>query len=343
MDPGFPHDPTLDAAPGYAAPPPADPLAAIAQALQALQSEVSASRAENAALQQQVAALQLQVGAGPSTSQGIQSSPAGIIHPILAQHQAPPLPSPERFLGDPTKFRSFMTQCQLQFLARPQAFLTGQAKITYIIANLGGEALEWASPIVDSQSTLLTDYNQFFLEFRGMFERRYTAQSLRTELLEIKQGNRALTTYITHFKRLVASTSWTDDTQATVFLHGLREELKDAIATTVPWPDTCAGLIDLVLQVNQRLQDRKGERRRAEQKRLNWRSGREEKEGVETTTTLNSEPMEVSHVRGPLSLEERKRRMTDGVCLYCGLAGHFIRSCPKRPPKPYEGNEVARR
>ncbi|KIJ41396.1 hypothetical protein M422DRAFT_146957, partial [Sphaerobolus stellatus SS14] len=36
--------------------------------------------------------------------------------------------------------------------------------------------------------------------------------------------------------------------------------------------------------------------------------------------------------RGRLTREEHERRMKEGLCLYCGTAGHVIRSCPKIPP-----------
>ncbi len=35
-----------------------------------------------------------------------------------------------------------------------------------------------------------------------------------------------------------------------------------------------------------------------------------------------------------LSRTERARRLATGLCLYCGVPGHFIRVCPSRPPRP---------
>ncbi len=34
------------------------------------------------------------------------------------------------------------------------------------------------------------------------------------------------------------------------------------------------------------------------------------------------------------SIPERSRRLTQGLCLYCGSAGHQLRTCPIRPPRP---------
>ncbi len=43
------------------------------------------------------------------------------------------------------------------------------------------------------------------------------------------------------------------------------------------------------------------------------------------------EPMLVDNTR--LSLTERHRRLSQGLCLYCGASGHTIATCPVRPPR----------
>ncbi|ORY54071.1 hypothetical protein BCR35DRAFT_244818, partial [Leucosporidium creatinivorum] len=34
---------------------------------------------------------------------------------------------------------------------------------------------------------------------------------------------------------------------------------------------------------------------------------------------------------GKVTEEEKQKRMRDGLCLYCGGAGHILNTCPKRP------------
>ena len=34
--------------------------------------------------------------------------------------------------------------------------------------------------------------------------------------------------------------------------------------------------------------------------------------------------------RGPLTAEEKDRRRINNLCMYCGLAGHFVGECPGR-------------
>ena len=44
-------------------------------------------------------------------------------------------------------------------------------------------------------------------------------------------------------------------------------------------------------------------------------------------------PMEIDTTRrrGPLSEEEKQRRRTNRLCLYCGGPGHIAINCPHRP------------
>ena len=37
--------------------------------------------------------------------------------------------------------------------------------------------------------------------------------------------------------------------------------------------------------------------------------------------------MDIGRVRGPLTREEKQRRRTQGLCLYCGKAGHLVKDC----------------
>ncbi len=44
-----------------------------------------------------------------------------------------------------------------------------------------------------------------------------------------------------------------------------------------------------------------------------------------------SEPMQTEAMR--LAPAERQRRLSKGLCLYCGGGGHVISSCPTHPPR----------
>ncbi|OMJ28671.1 Retrotransposon-derived protein PEG10 [Smittium culicis] len=52
-----------------------------------------------------------------------------------------------------------------------------------------------------------------------------------------------------------------------------------------------------------------------------------------TESTIKHEPMEIDALyakrKGPLSDEERERRVKNNLCLYCGEGGHYKNNCPR--------------
>ncbi|KAI9775331.1 MAG: hypothetical protein M1816_005990 [Peltula sp. TS41687] len=56
---------------------------------------------------------------------------------------------------------------------------------------------------------------------------------------------------------------------------------------------------------------------------------------------LRASPMDVGQVRGPLMNDEKARRRREGLCLYCGKAGHMARDC-RAPGKKGRGGPTPR-
>ena len=84
-------------------------------------------------------------------------------------------------------------------------------------------------------------------------------------------------------------------------------------------PRSLNGLIEFALRVDARLS-----RMGRFQQNLPFRGMENPRsENLDTVTPIcDPEPMQVGRAR--LSREERERRRSQGLCLYCGKAGHFI-------------------
>ena len=103
--------------------------------------------------------------------------------------------------------------------------------------------------------------------------------------------------------------------------------MKNLLITNVPKVDTLEELISQSIICDNRLFESRQERRSG------WRNDgtfAAFSKGPENHST-GPEPMQIDAVRvKSLTPEERKRRMDEGLCLYCGDQGHRVGSCPRK-------------
>ena len=294
-------------------------------ALALVQQELVDSRAEITALKSQVERIQrnpfdvhtgrVQTGAGGSSSVPPQVT-VNIPTPI-------PLAAPERYSGDPNKVQVFLTQIVLHFSCRPTVFSTNQSRVAFTISYLTGDAAAWVVPLVSNNDPLLTDWEAFRKEFERVFDRRATTLCADRELLEHKQGKSDLVTYLTKFNRLIAETSWPEGKRLALYYQGLKDELKDVLAQIDPQPTTCTDLINLTLRLDHRMAERSGQRNRVDRVLSQIEKGK--------TSEGGTEAMEIGLVRSSLTRAERDIRRRNGLCMYCGKRGHFVRDCTTKP------------
>ncbi|XP_069468510.1 mucosal addressin cell adhesion molecule 1 [Ambystoma mexicanum] len=232
----------------------------------------------------------------------------------------PPMPFTfGKYDGNPRFIKEFLDACAVYFSFRPRAFESGRARVGFLIANLTGSALAWATPLVTNQDPPVNDYALFVQDFKNRFER---SEVQYDAFLDVRQGNQDLQGYIAQFQALAVSAGWPDMVQQTIFRRGLNEELKDELGRVVR-PNTFQELVTIVLQIDYRLQERRAERRRGRGSapRYSPPQGRRERPTPE-------EPMQIGSTRGPLTKTERRRRLKQNLSvramLDCGAARNFI-------------------
>ena len=323
----------------------ASSLADIGQILGSIQSELRELKLENQTLRAEVDHLKTTPFSGNPGTFSAKTPPFGILgeqrsgsfesdpntRPLqisVASPVAVPLAPPERFSGDSSKFSIFLNQCQLQFLCRPAAFPDDSAKVAFILSYLVGNAAQWSIPLVEGDDPILYSYPSFKEALRKMFAKHSYMQAIDNELLGLRQGNRDLLTYLSTFKRLVTETKWPEDKRGSLFYRGLSEELKDALSQIVDPPEDWEELIDLVVKIDHRLNERKGERIK-NSRIVVFKSDKKSPESKPSEDT--PEPMQIGGLRSPLSKEEKDKRRRQNLCLYCGKPGHFAKECPVKP------------
>uniref|UniRef100_A0A8C2FDM1 Uncharacterized protein n=1 Tax=Cyprinus carpio TaxID=7962 RepID=A0A8C2FDM1_CYPCA len=226
----------------------------------------------------------------------------------------PRLAYPEKFDGDSTKCKGFLLQCSLFVEQQPTLYTTDAGKIAFVCSLLTGRALEWITAVWREDGTAFTTFTDFLVRFREVFDHPREGKGAGERLLELSQGGLTAAEYAMNFRTLAAQTSWVSDTLKVLFRKGLNHELQTELACRDEGR-TLSDLISLTITI-----DNLQRSRRVSAQRL-----------FPVTTTRSAEttePMQINSYH--LTAEERHRRMSNRLCLYCGAPGHQRITCPSR-------------
>jgi hypothetical protein len=225
----------------------------------------------------------------------------------------PKLARPEKFLGDRTLARAFYTSVKNYMHAYRDSFTTGGEKVSFFISLLDGRALIW----LDSFAHRTTFNPDNWEALKDAFNLVYTDQDAERRAMAaittIKQEALLITAYVESFRKLSnLAPTMDNDTKVYHFTRGANKTLKYAVATQ-PATD-----LEEILNFAHTFATKTGEPL-----------------PHSPTSYLDAHTpptaMEISHVRAPLSQEEKDRRQRLGLCRYCASAAHKVDSCPIVP------------
>ena len=253
--------------------------------------------------------------------------------PTQSHGMSPKVALPEKFDGSISKCRRFISSVENVFAIQPTRYSTSEIKTRFIGTLLTGDALSWFSGIVDYSPDLLLDYKKFVGELRNLFDDPHAQRHACNSLKRLRQGKFSVTSYSAKFRHLALETGYNDLAMMDIFRSGLNEEVKDVLATSLVDPGNLDELIKLCVKIDQRLYDRRLERN-SNKTPYNY-SDKSKRNGHESAQSAPT-PMDLDHMEtqkhkhGKLTKEERERRLSNNLCLYCGEAGHKVNSCSKR-------------
>ncbi|MGL5566229.1 MAG: DUF4939 domain-containing protein [Plesiomonas sp.] len=235
----------------------------------------------------------------------------------------PRLPVPQSYAGEPDFCRAFLNKCSLHFALQPRTFEKEESKVAFVLTLLTGKAALWGTAVWENRDQCCSSFLALSAEMRRVFDRAVAGKEAARQLTALKQGNRTVAEYAIQFRTLAAECRWNEEAQWDVFLHGLADRIHREIYV-LDLPKTFNELVELALRVDSRLQrlellEESGEKHSGGNRRCSPL--------VDTVGSVyDPEPMQVGRAR--LSREERERRRSQGLCLYCGASGHIIRNCP---------------
>ncbi|XP_069470004.1 protein LDOC1-like [Ambystoma mexicanum] len=83
---------------------------------------------------------------------------------------APMALSSGKFDGTPKRLKEFLEACSIYFAFRPQLFSNDHTKVGFMVSNMTGNALAWATPLVTNNNPVIRDYVVFLALLRQTFE-----------------------------------------------------------------------------------------------------------------------------------------------------------------------------
>lgn len=297
----------------------AEAIAALTQQMTALAQAVQDLQASNTVL--------LQREQRRAQSVPLPDSPPATGHALTAFPE-PAIPMPDKFTGKKSELRSFITACELLFALKPRTYPNDYVKVRTTIALLSGQPQTWAHQLLHSNSPILDTWDSFAAAMRTLYDDPLRPSAARSALRSLRQGRRPVEDYTTDFRELASDTGYNETGLIEQYRLGLSEALKDELAR-VGVPTSLEDLILLVTQLDRRFRERRSERQAPAYLRSLDPPG--PVASASPSSSSSEEPMQIGMVRRPLTEEERKRRRSQGLCLYCGKADHQLRSCPVRP------------
>lgn len=240
-----------------------------------------------------------------------------------------PVNPPDRFGGNVDEFPAFLAQCELYMELRDRDFTTDKTKVCFILSLLKGQAAKWATPLLVGSSPLLSNYQGFKAHFSAAYANPVKAETANRKIRALSQQKTSVSQYTTEFQLITQDLAWNEAALIDQYTEGLSDEILDELARSER-PTTLQDLIHLCLRIDGRLQSRRQNRKQYTSSSRTLPTPPRAPAPGPSMPSPDTEPMQLGVARPRLTPEEKLRRRTQHLCLYCGEAGHFSVSCPAK-------------
>jgi len=189
-------------------------------------------------------------------------------------------------------------------------------------------------------------------QFKAAFEKQFIPPTAQMEAIQkmhdTRIGTTDFATWFQNWSTQVRHTGVDETTKMSAFRRNLPAGLRSKLLTLSPQPTTLDDLVEKVQEFDCNWQiygESTGYPTRGQgPSQGNWCGNRnpriqEIKDDAEIEIATTHPRHGSTKKRGKITPQERKRRMDNNLCLYCGMAGHIAAKCPISQC-PYTGSSV---
>jgi hypothetical protein len=276
----------------------------------------------------------------------------------FALHYGKLLKKPDEFAGkDRHACDDFVAQLKLFVDGNSHLFINDRAKVQLAATYLRGTAQRWFRPrMLKNTDPILDNFELFCKELQKALGDPDREKTMQRKLKALKQTNSA-SHYRMEFTNIIQYLDWDTSALKTYFYDGLKDSVKDILATLQDEPSDFDEYQELCVRIDNRLYERKLEtkgtrtnnnsnnnnhKKEKDNNKNNSSSGNRPSYPNSSTTTTStstfkSAPMNVDSTSekkySPLTPEEKQRRKDLHLCLYCAGDGHIALYCPLKDKK----------
>lgn len=201
--------------------------------------------------------------------------------------------------------------------------MSASQRISMTVQCFSGCALEWAAATWHARWALATDYETFVQEFKDVFDHPDQRKSSSQKLLHVHQGSSSVADYSIQFRILATDRGWNQP--------ALLAQFRDGLNPMVQLKLTCKDMgLDHSACISMAIKLVQYPCGQGCVPQATSPGRRQSSRGPPVTTALGrrtSSPEPDAHEpmalrSSSLSAQEWRRRIDNGLCLYCIEAGH---------------------
>jgi len=316
-----------------------------AEAFAALRDEIQTFRDENQLLRERLATLEEESRTHDPSPLLVPTPP---IPDLPTSFREPKIDSPPEFDGKVSEYATFLDHCEFYFDNKPSMFLNNDKnKVSLVISRLRGRAATWAHALrrTNPANPAFLSWFQFRALMNSLFEDTYYLEQVRHDFRALKQKGSARNFSI-EFKTFASILQLDEGTMISEY----KEKLKDTVQQGIAYTTGITSFellvaksieIDQVLYKIAKASSKKDESRpqkttskdstpsQSKNTSSSFHSKHSTLQNASASHASTSRSSNPSHPRGPISPEERERRASHKLCMYCADPDHTIQDCPR--------------